>query len=146
MKSSNVLCNDGNQLGKIYLPFNAHFFLMVNCNEKITSYFDITYLKETELSYNNHKLSYSTSLKNDPNVIKKNLEEQSRNITTSKKEILNFDIGLLMTRKTCERLLSNLDDVEKIRYIVLISKLDVKSNNEKLPNYSYKSLKIIIWK
>jgi len=114
---------------------------MVNCNDKITSYFDITYLKETEISYNNHKLSYSTSLKNDPNVIKKNLEEQSRNITTSQKEILNFDIGLLMTRKTCEKLLSKLDDVEKIRYIILTSKLDVKSNKEQLPNYSYSPLK-----
>ena len=46
-----------------------------------------------------------------------------------------------MTRKTCERLLSNLDDVEKIRYIILTSKLDVKSNKEQLPNYSYSPLK-----
>ena len=30
MKFSDVLYNDGNKLGKIYLPFNAHFFIWLN--------------------------------------------------------------------------------------------------------------------
>ena len=137
MKSSDVLYNDGNKLGKIYLPFNAHFFYMVNCNDNITSSFNITYLKESEISCNNHKISYSTSLKNKPNIIKKNLDEQTRNITTSKKEILNFDIGSMMIRKTCEKLIAQFEDVEEIRYIILTSKIDVNCNKEQLPNYSF---------
>ena len=46
-----------------------------------------------------------------------------------------------MTRKTCESILSKLDDVEEIRYIILTSKIDVTSNKEQLPNYSFTSFK-----
>ena len=43
----------------------------------------------------------------------------------------------MMTRKTCESIISKFDDVEEIRYIILTSKIDVNCNKEQLPNYSF---------
>ena len=137
MKRSNILIDTADKSAKIYLPFNAHFFHMINSNITITYYFDVSYLKESEIGYGNHKLGFLTSNNFDYNCINKSLEEENRHITTTKKEILNHDIGFMMTKEKCHCLISKLDVIEEIRYIVLRNKIRAELNINTVNPYSY---------
>ena len=111
---------------------------MVNCNKELQKCFKITYLKQSNVTVHNHKLSYSTSYHNDYNAINKCLDEEKRHITNSKREILNYDIGFLMTKETCKAILSEISDINEVRYIVLTNKTCSSLNTkENFNNYSY---------
>ena len=138
MKESNLIVDEKEISGKIYLPFNPHFFVMVHCNCDIKKNFHISYLEESDIASVNHKISYSTLSNNDYNAINKCLDEEKRHITNTKNEILNHDIGTLITKETCNQLLSEIGNIDKVRYIVLNNKKIVLTCiNEKLNNYSY---------
>ena len=117
---------------------------MVNCNNELKNCFKISYLKECEVNINNHKLSYSTSRHNDYNAINKCLVEEKRHITNTKREILNYDIGFLMTEETCKALLSEISDINEVRYIVLTNKTCLPLNNKENFNYySYTDIEYV---
>jgi len=137
MKLENLLVGDENNHAKIYLPFIPHFFYMVNCNEDITSNFTISYLKECDIGIDNHKLSYSSSCHTDDSAMNKCLEEEERHMKTTRKAILNYDIGLVMTKQTCTDLLEDLGDVTEIRYIILTSKPNLNPNKNDLSDYTF---------
>ena len=53
----NILRPFGKIGGKVYLPFNPHFFLLLNSDTNIKKLFNISYLKVEDLTEHNHKLS-----------------------------------------------------------------------------------------
>ena len=132
MKTSNILIDTEDKIAKIYLPFNAHFFHMINSNITITHYFDVSYLKESEIGYCNHKLGFLTTHNFDYHCINKSLEEENGHITTTKKEILNHDIGFMMTKGKCHCCV-----IKEIRYIVLRNKIRAELNINTVNPYSY---------
>ena len=137
MSASKFLVDNEDNPGKIYLPFNAHFFLMVNSNSVISKLFNISYLKEDNIEYDNNKLFYSTSKCDDYKSLNKCLDEEKRHITTTKQEILNHDIGFIMTKDKCLELLSDLGPIDKIRFIVLSNKRNIIQNIKQSNPYSY---------
>ena len=69
--------------------------------------------------------------------INKCLLEEKRHITTTKKEILNQDIGFMITKEKCKSLIFKLSDIEDIRYIVLTIKIRIEINKQAMNPYSY---------
>ena len=136
MKTNGVLENDEDIGCKIYLPFTPQFFHNVNTNPDIQKCFIISYLREEELAFDNHKLEHSISLNNDYLSINKDLEEEKRHIISTKREILNYDCGILMTLDDCKRLVNSMGDITKIRYIILTSRNNITESNTLFSNYS----------
>ena len=136
LERNGILKKMNGREGVIYLPFNPHFFHMVNSNDRIKAVFTVSYLKENEINLDNHKLSYSISCHDDFCSLNKNLSEENRHITTTKKEVLNYDSGQLMTRETCEELLATIGNIEDVRYIVLTCSSSLTGRKHKLSNYS----------
>ena len=46
--------------GKVYLPFQPHFFNQVNRFDAILTHFDISYLSKDDIDVTNSKLAHST--------------------------------------------------------------------------------------
>jgi len=116
---------------------------MVNCNKDVTKNFNISYLKESDIGIQNHKLSYSTSCHTDDCAMNKCLEQEKRHMITTKKAILNFDIGLVMTKETCTNLLKDLGDVTSIRYILLTNKPNLNPTKNVLTDYTFIKLNFV---
>ena len=113
--------------GRIVFPFCAHFFHMLNAKESIASHFHLTYLTVDDLTLDEvnrekHKLSYSTNCHKDEIGQTKFFEEQEVYITCTRKAIIDYSSGLLLTKNKVVDILKNIADVEKIRYIVLSQK------------------------
>ena len=72
---------------------------MINSNTTLSQYSEISYLKESEIGYKNNKFGHWTSYNYDHLSINKCLLEEKRHITTTKKEILNHDIGFMILKK-----------------------------------------------
>ena len=102
MKKLNIIGGEDGIEGVVYLPFNPHFFHMVNSNDDIQAHYAISYLKQSEITYDNHKLSYSIFNNDNFECLQKDLNEEERHITTSKAEILNYDAGMLITKERCK--------------------------------------------
>ena len=90
LERNGILKKINGREGVIYLPFNPHFFHMVNSNDGIKAVFLVSYLKENEINLDNHKLSYSISCHDDFSSLNKNLSEENRHITTTKKKCLTM--------------------------------------------------------
>ena len=136
LRNLNAIDRQGNISGKIYLPFNPHFFHMVNSMSIVSEKFNITYLHECDVNISNHKLSYSISCHDDFSCLNKNLDEEKRHIITTKREVLNYDAGMLMTKERCISLLSSMGDIAEIRYIVLNTKCSNNYKTKELDDYS----------
>ena len=137
LRMKDIVVDDDDRKGCIYLPFNPHFFHMVHTNPNIENALTISYLKECDLNEDNHKLSFSIARNNDFHSLTKCLNEENRHITTTKKEILNYDLGTLMTKERCLSLLNDMgDDTSQICYIVLTNRPKTISSNIKLTNYN----------
>ena len=65
------------------------------------------------------------------------MEQENRHLKTTKKAILNFDIGLVMTKQTCTNLLKDLGDVTEIRYIILTNKPNLTPNKNDFTDYTF---------
>ena len=78
LKSLNIIVGKDGEPGIIYLPFNPHFFHMVHTNMNIAKTYSISYLKENDIRYENHKLSNSISCHDDFNSVKKSIKEENR--------------------------------------------------------------------
>ena len=96
---------------------------MVHSNKKILDIYSVSYLKHNEIDVDNHKLSYSISLNNNYSCIQKCLDEEDRHITTTQREVINYDTGCLMTKERCKSLISNMGNITEIRYIILTKKV-----------------------
>ena len=140
LKSLNIIVGKDGEPGIIYLPFNPHFFHMVHTNMNIAKTYSISYLKENDIRYENHKLSHSISCHDDFNSVKKSIKEENRHITTTKREILNYDVGMHMTKEMCERLLLDLGEISEMRYIVLKTIDSITSNKDESDNYLCRNL------
>ena len=63
LKKLNIIGVEDEIKGVVYLPFNPHFFHMVNSNDDIQAHYAISYLKQSEIGHDNHRLSHSISKK-----------------------------------------------------------------------------------
>ena len=135
LKKLNIIGGEDGIEGVVYLPFNPHFFHMVNSNDDIQAHYAISYLKQSEICHDNHRLSHSIFENDNFESLKKDLNEEERHITTSKTEILNYDAGMLITKERCKSLLLDLGEVTEIRYIVLKTKCRGNPSNICLKNY-----------
>ena len=102
---------------------------MVHLNNKITSVFTVPYLEEMDIDVDNHKLNFC---RDDYTSLSKNLSEENWHITTTKREVLNYDSGQLVTKDTCEELLAELGNIDEVRYIVLTCKSSLNGSKRKL--------------
>ena len=62
----NILQHFGNIGGRVYLPFNPHFFIL-NSDSNIKKVFNNYYLKVKDLTTHNHKLSFVKNSITDEN-------------------------------------------------------------------------------
>jgi len=108
--------------GRIVFPFCAHFFHILNAKQSISDNFSLTYLSKDEISRETHKLAYSTNLHKDEIAQTDFLIEQERYITCTRKAIIDYSSGLLLTKTKVLSILADIPDVESIRYIVLSQK------------------------
>ena len=137
MAKEGMLVNTMDTRGKVYLPFNPHFFVHVHtASTNITSNYDISYIRESEIDASNHKLAYSSNNNDNFASMHKSMVEEDRHITTNKAEILNYYNGYLMTKATCEELLAPLGNIEELRYIVLTCNSSSLNINTPVTDYS----------
>ena len=111
----NIIVDNDVKNGRIYLPFNTHFFHMVHTNTNIANAFTISSLKEADLNEDNHKLSYSIACNNDYNSLTKCFSEENCHIITTKKEFLNYNLGTLMTKERYLSLLTAMGEIASIQ-------------------------------
>ena len=137
MRRNGILRDKNNSTCKVYLQFTPHFFHLVNSHGNLLDSFDVSYLKEHEISIDNHKLGYTVSCNNDFTSLQKDLEEEKRHMTTGKKEVLDHDIGFFLTKEECKTILDEMGDISLIRYIVLSGKEVVNGIKNVLSNYSF---------
>ena len=108
--------------GRIVFPFCAHFFHILNAAKDLEKQFKLTYLTASEVTRESHKLSYATTSHKSEILQTTFFEEQERYITSSRKALLNYSSGLLLTKKEVEYILDEIGNVSEIRYIVLSQK------------------------
>ena len=77
----------------MWIPFNPHFFHNVHSNIYLAERYDISYIRDHEIDGSSHKLAFSTQQNDDFNAMKNNVKEEDCHITTSQKEILNYECG-----------------------------------------------------
>ena len=109
--------------GGIYLPLCPHFFLHVHAS-KLEDEYDITYVMENELCCNGNFLHSATNSQEHQSVAdyyNVTMTHQNRHINTTLKELLNYGVGLKMSRECIEHKISAINGkVEDVRYICLI--------------------------
>ena len=106
--------------GKIYLPFNPHFFIYLNSDTSIKKLFDISYLTSEQLSEQNHKLAFVTnSIKNENKWLGMKISDQENHITHTTKSLMNYKPGELLTKEQIQEIIATIGDVSQIRFIVL---------------------------
>ena len=106
----------------VYLPFTPHIFNIVNSSANLVDHFVVTYLRKSELSESNHKLSFVTSSvehSTELEILGKSVTEMEKNITFNMNEMLKLAPSPSLTEDTAQFILSELGHVEQIRYIVL---------------------------
>ena len=122
--------------GKVWIPFNPHFFHNVHSNIYLIERYDISYIRDHEIDGSTHKLAFSTQENDDFNVMKKDIREEDRHITTSRKEILNYGCGWMLSKESCEEIMEPLGNVLEVCYILLCLKPN-KWNSSKTPFTDY---------
>ncbi len=126
MARENVLKEVDGKNGKVYLPFQPHFFNQVHRVNVIQKHFDISYLTKDDIDVTNNKLAHSTKLHDNVLELSKSTKEEDRHMVTNKKEIIDYGINDLFTRDQYELLLQPLEaDILDYRYIVLCRKDDI---------------------
>ena len=140
MAGEGLLGNTLDCKGKVYLPFNPHFFVHVNASINITQRYDISYIRESEVDGSNHKLAHSSNNNDDFASMHKSMIDENRHITTKRAEILNYSNGYLLTNSRVDELLAPLGNVHELRYILLTC-LSPTINSNTL-TYDYSSILI----
>jgi len=106
----------------VYLPFTPHIFNLVNSSTSLVDHFVVSYLRKSELSESNHKLSFVTSSvehSTELEILGKSVNEMEKNITFNMNEMLKLAPSPSLTKDTAQVILSELGHIEQIRYIVL---------------------------
>ena len=117
-----ILCSQDGKQGRVYLPFCPHFLSLVYQCSDIKNVFDINYLTHSELSKDNHKLSFvRTTLNGDQlhSIYGKPAKSEHEHNIYSKSEFLSLcpdhDVGV----DKIKTVLNSFENVKEIRYIVL---------------------------
>ena len=110
---------------EIYLPYCPHFFINVissNLNEE----YDIDYLKECEISIDNHRLHTATESEDHiamANYFQIRMECQDRFITTTERAIRQYRENELSTSDVVlQKIYDTNGEIGKLRYIRLTKK------------------------
>ena len=133
MAAQNILKGMNGMMGKVYLPFQPHFFNQVHKIDAILNHFDISYLKKNDISKSNNKLAYSTMMNDNVIELQKSTKEEERHMITTKREIVNYGLNGLFTKEQYNVLLQPLTaEVTEYRYIVLCCKDELKDTKSML--------------